>query len=429
MTNPEADGADVPKSGSSRGRTTCAVVDAYGAGRLLPPALRRHGVEFLHVRSPFPDTRLAYRPEDFTVEVRHEGDLPATAERLRGLGVGHVVAAAESGVLLANELSAELGTPGNGMSRPEARRDKYAMHQAVRAAGLTAADGVTSSSADVILEWARARGRWPVVLKPPASAGTDNVIFCDDPAAVVAAHRRITADADRYGRTNPTVLAQQFLAGEEHYVNTVSRDGVHRIIEIWHYRKRPVPGGRSINDYEDLLPPDEPGGSRVAGYVLDVLDALEIRNGAAHTEVMLTGDGPVLVECGARIGGGQMPDALSRCVGTDQVASLALSIARPEEFLRHARTPYRLRSRLRCVNLISEDDAVVPVGAGWDPVRALGSFAGLALNLRPGGPAPRTVDLATCPGAVYLCSDDPAAIEADTRRLRALERSGLYAGA
>jgi biotin carboxylase len=404
------------------------VVDAYGAGRLLPAALRRHGVDFLHVRSRFPDTRLAYNPEDFPTEVRHEGDVRATAERLRRLNVGHVVAAAESGVLLANELSAALGTPGNGTGRPEALRDKYAMHQVVREAGLAAADGVISPSVEVILDWARTRDRWPVVLKPPASAGTDNVLFCDGPESVVAAHRRIAAGTDRYGRTNSTVLAQQFLAGEEHYVNTVSRDGVHRVIEIWHYYKRPAPGGRSVNDYEDLLPHDDAGGSRVAAYVLDVLDALGIRNGAAHTEVMLTGDGPVLVECGARLGGGQMPDVLPRCVGTDQVDSLALSIARPEEFLRRAPEPYRLRSRLRCVNLISEDEGVMPSEAGWDAVRALGSFAGLALNLRPGDPAPRTVDLATCPGAVYLCSDDPAVIEADTRRLRALERSGLYAG-
>ncbi|WP_218006576.1 hypothetical protein [Streptomyces prunicolor] len=407
---------------------TCAVVDAYGAGRLLPPALRRYGVDHVHVRSPFPDTKLAYCPEDFTVEFQHDGDVRRTAERLRQHGVGIVVAAAESGVLLANELSAALGTPGNGMRHPEARRDKYAMHKAVREAGLAAADSITSTSADEILAWAEARGPWPVVLKPPSSAGTDNVIFCDSAEAVVAAHRKIAAGIDRYGRGNPTVLAQQFLAGEEHYVNTVSRDGVHRVIEIWHYYKRPVPGGRSINDYEDLLPPDDPGGSRVAAYVLDVLDALEIRNGAAHTEVMLTDDGPVLVECGARIGGGQLPDVLSRCVGTNQVESLALSIARPEEFLRRAREPYRLHSRLRCVNLISETDGVVPSGAGWDTVRSLASFAGLVMNLPEGGPAPQTVDLATCPGAVYLASDDPAVIEADTLRLRALERSGLYAG-
>lgn len=123
-----------------------------------------------------------------------------------------------------------------------------------------------------------------------------------------------------------------------------------------------------------------------------------------------------------------MPDALSRCVGTNQIDSLALSIARPREFLRQARRPYRLLSHLRCVNLISETDGVVPPAGRWAAVRALGSFAGLLLSLPEGSPVPRTIDLATCPGAVYLTSDDPAIIETDTEHLRELERTGLYTG-
>ncbi|MBO0821274.1 MAG: EamA family transporter, partial [Nocardiopsaceae bacterium] len=251
-------------------KVKCAVVDAYGAGRLLPAALRRHGVDYLHVRSQHPDTNLSYVPDDFPLEIEHRGDVGETAARLRDHGVTMVVAAAESGVLLANELSAALGTPGNGTRRPEARRDKFAMHAAVRQAGLASADGIESPSAQAVLDWAVARGRWPVVLKPVASAGTDNVIFCDSPEALLAAHDKISASTDRYGRENVTVLAQEFLDGEEHYVNTVSRDGVHQIIEVWHYYKRPVPGGRSINDFEDLLSLDAPGARRVAAYVLAV---------------------------------------------------------------------------------------------------------------------------------------------------------------
>ncbi|MGW7518207.1 ATP-grasp domain-containing protein [Streptomyces sp. NPDC054796] len=407
---------------------TCAIVDAYGAGRLLPAALRRYGVEFLHVRSEFPDTYLEYRPEDFSVDIAHKGDVAATAAELRRHGVDHVVAAAESGVLLANELSVALGTPGNGMRRPEARRNKLQMQRAVRDAGLASADSLVSASADEVVAWAVDRGEWPVILKPVASAGTDNVLICDSADDVRAAHARILSGTDRYGRGNGTVLAQRFLVGEEHYVNTVSRNGVHRIVEIWHYFKRPVPGGRSINDYEILLPPDDPEARQIGDYALAVLDALEIRNGAAHTEVMLTKDGPVLIECGARLGGGQMPDVLSRCIGTDQVDRLAFSIAHPEEFSGGSQEPYRPRTHLRCVNLISPHDGTVPSGARWDPVRALPSFAALVPNLPEGGPAPRTVDLATCPGAVYLSSHDAAQVEADCARLRELERDGLYDG-
>lgn len=404
----------------------CAVVDAYGIGRFLPEALARHGVESVHVRSEHPDIHLEYRPGDFSVDIPHDGDTAATAARLRELGVAFVVAGAESGVLLADALSEALGTPGHGMSRPTARRDKYEMARAVRDAGLAAADTIASPDPDEVVAWATAAGQWPVVLKPVASAGTDNVIFCRSEDEIRAAHATILGESDRYGRRNRTVVAQQFLDGDEHFVNTVSRDGVHHIVEIWRYHKRPAGDGRSINDYEHPLPPDDPTARRLGEYVLKVMDALEIRNGSAHTEVMMTPDGPVLVESGARLGGAHLPDVVNRCIGTDQIERLALAIARPEEITGHRLPPYRLLTHLRYVNLISHGDGFVPTAEGFAPVRALPSFLDMVLTTPEGKPVTRTLDLVTSPGYLYLSSDDEAQVEADYRRLRELEENGLY---
>lgn len=418
--------ADPPNERSEDPRTmTCAIVDAYGAGRLLPAALRMRRVAFVHVRSQFPDTRLAYRPQDFVVDIQHSGDVAATATALRELGVSHVVAAAESGVLLADQLSTALGVPGNAIDRTAARRDKFVMQDVVAAAGLPTARNFRSALAGETVEWVVAQGRWPVVLKPVLSAGTDNVIICDSIGEVVAAHNRIMASKDRYGRRNDVVLAQQYLKGSEHYVNTVSRDGAHRVVEVWRYHKRMI-DGRSVYDYEDLLNYDDAGAQDVVHYVRAVLDALGIANGAAHTEIMLTDDGPFLIECGARLGGGQMPDLLTRCVGADQVDSLAFSIADPESFIAEAAAPYRLKSHLRCVNLISPAEGTVPSQDGWEQVRQLSSFAGLVVNHPTGTPLTRTVDMATCPGTVYLNTDDLPVLEQDYQKLREMELNGLY---
>ncbi|MFE5855349.1 ATP-grasp domain-containing protein [Streptomyces sp. NPDC056500] len=406
---------------------TTAIVDAYGAGRLLPDALRLRGVDVVHVRSQFPDTRLAYRPEDFAVDLQHTGDLARTLRELRALSVDSVVAAAESGVLLADELSAALAVPGNDPRRTLARRDKYAMQQAVDAAGLPSAESCLSASLDELIAWITGRGQWPVVLKPVLSAGADNVFICRTVAEATAAYTAIMTSADRYGQRNTVALAQQFLSGTEHYVNTVSRDGQHRIVEVWCYHKRSV-DGRSVYDYEDLLGPDEPGFHEIVSYVRSVLDALGIRNGAAHTEVMLTGNGPVLIECGARLGGGQMPELLTRCVGADQVTCLAYSIAAPENFVAEADAPYQLKDRLRCVNLILSRAGTVPDDDGWDQIRRLPSFEHLVVNHPAGSSLSRTVDMATCPGTVYLTTTDPAVLESDYGRLRELELDGLYDG-
>lgn len=403
-----------------------AVVDPIGMGVNLPTALQRYGAEVVEVHSEFPDVHLAPGSSSAAMSVDHQGDVAATAATLKQLDVEFVTPGIESGVLLADALSEALGTPGNGMTDPLARRDKYLMACAVRAAGLPVAETITSSSATETGVWAERVGKWPVVLKPPSSAGTDNVIMCHTPAEVRAAHTKIMTSVDRCGLRNESVVAQQFLHGDEYFVNTVSRDGVHHLVEVWRYHKRPVDGGAMMYDYEHPVPAEAPGVAAIVEYTLGVLDALEIRNGAAHTEVMLTPDGPVLVESGARLGGSHNPEVVARAVGRDQVDALAIAIMQPERITGRQLPPYRIVSPLRYVTLICPDDGRVPDHDGFAAVRALPSFLQLVLTAPHGRPAPRTVDLATSPGYVYLGGVDEHQVEADYQRLRALEASGLY---
>lgn len=81
--------------------------------------------------------------------------------------------------MLADELSAALGVPGNAIDRTVSHRD-----------------------------------------------------ICDSVDQVTAAHNRIMGPRTATGRSNDVVLAQQHLDGDEHYVNTVSRNGAHRVVEV-----------------------------------------------------------------------------------------------------------------------------------------------------------------------------------------------------
>ncbi|MGW4286905.1 ATP-grasp domain-containing protein [Streptomyces sp. NPDC004673] len=412
---------------SVAGAGTAAVVDAHGMGAFLPAALARHRVACVHVRSDTPDLQMAGRAAgDFAVEIQHHGDVAATARALRAHGVGFVIAGTESGVLLADRLSAELGTPGNGMARPTARRDKYEMTRAVREAGLATAAGIATSSARELTRWARDHGSWPVVLKPRSSAGTDNVRYCHGEQDLKEAFEAVTADTDRYGDHNTTVLVQEYLRGDEYFVNTVSRDGSHHLVEVWRYHKSPIDGARPMYDFEEPVPPKDPAVATVVPYVLSVLDALEIRNGAAHTEVILTARGPVLVESAARAGGSHAPAVVSRFLGTDQLDCMARAIARPEDLFARRLPRYRPSSRLRYVTLVNPYEAAVLSAGHLAELWALGSFVDLVLTVPQHTPLPRTVDLFTSPGYLYLAAADPAQVEADYRRLRDLEKNGLY---
>ena len=417
---------------SVRARTErVAFVDAFSMGRHLLPALRRFGMECVHVQSPWPDvymSRLPF-PEGFVANVRYDGDVAATASELRELGVGWVISGGESGVELSDQLSAELGTPGNGTNRSTARRDKYDMAMAVRDAGLVYAATTVSSDADELVEWAEAGVGYPIVLKPVASGGTDNVVACSSAQQVRAVHAQIMASVDRQGRPNTAVLAQEFLDGDEYFVNAVSRDGRHHSGEIWRYYKKRLPGGNIIYDYNEPLAPDDPVARTVEAYAHQVLDALEVRHWASHTEVMMTARGPVLVECAARFGGGQVPDIGNRCFGANQYDHIALSVADPDAFNRLPTIAYQLLQRLRYVHLINpRDHGVAPSDEAMAAIHALPSYAYTALAHPEGHPLSRTIDVATQPGYVILVSDDQAQLRADYQRLREIERDYLYAG-
>lgn len=416
----------------SYGRTTrVALVDAYSTGHQLVPALNQHGVECVHVRSPHPNIhQIKSRfPDGFVDDIRHEGDVAATASVLREQRVSCVLPGAESGVPLADQLSAELGTPGNGMTRPASRRNKYEMVIALRDAGLAHAASLLSSDAEEIIEWVEVNTGYPVVMKPVASSARDNVVVCTSPEQVRAIHKRIMSCTDREGKTNTAVLAQQFLDGNEYFVNTVSRNGRHHTVEIWQYYKRRISGNHTIHDYTEPLSPDDPNAARLETYAHQVLDVLEIHNSAGHAEIMLTARGPVLVECAARTGGGVIPEVLAQALGANQIDMLALSVARPDEFNRLPTSVYRLLRHIRFVNLINlNEHGVAPSHEAMAGIRALPSYAHAVLMHPAGHPLLRTVDFATQPGYVFLISDDAEELRADYEKLREIERD-LYVGA
>ena len=124
-------------------RGAAVVVDAYSTGARLAPRFAAAGLPVVHVQSSprLPDFySRAFRAGDFVENVVHEGDLEATAARLAAHDPAFVVVGAEPGVPLADALSERLGLPSNGSAQSAARRDKNAMSEALRDAGLRTAE-------------------------------------------------------------------------------------------------------------------------------------------------------------------------------------------------------------------------------------------------------------------------------------------------
>ncbi|MFF8837887.1 ATP-grasp domain-containing protein [Streptomyces sp. NPDC015130] len=401
------------------------VVDAYTTGNLLPAAFAAHGVRLVHVQArrrvstalPGPDL------SRFAENVVYDG--PPALARLRALAPAFVIAGQDSGVALADRLSEELGLPTNGTALSAARWDKYATGDRLRERGLHCARQYKSADpADLVRrckEWSDG-ARLPVVVKPVSSAGTDGVRICRTDAEIETAAAAVLAGPDVYGKPNTEVLVQSFLEGTEYIVDTVSRDGAHFVCGVWRYHKRLV-AGRPVYERDVLLAPDEEPVPALLDYITLVLDALGIRHGSAHAEIIVTPEGPALVEIGARMNGNMNPGLHRLCLGHDQATLTALAYLRPAEFVarRAGRVYTRLRPALVCHTSTDRSGRVTRIDTGAvRRIEALPAVHAVAVKLGVGDRLRPTTDLLSSPLRVFMTHPDPDVLEADVRAVHTL---------
>jgi biotin carboxylase len=345
---------------------------------------------------------------------------------LRGYPVSVAIAGAETGVSFADELAERLGLPGNGTASSAGRRDKYAMAQALVSHGVRAPRTITAADPETMVRWADERDLWPIVVKPPGSAGNDGVTRCATAAQARAAFGRLHGRAHRYGGRNDVVLAQELLSGQQYFINTVSVNGQHYVAEIWEDTRRHVPGGGVAYEVEKLLLPGGEPQQTLARYVSQALDALGVAWGPAHSEVMLTGSGPVLIETGARMQGALLPDTVRAATGHNHVTLTVDCYTDPERLAALAGRPYPVRRQLWSAALIAPYDGHLAAGGAVAELHRLPTLHAVIGDLSPGRPVSRTVDLNTAPAGLYLMADDVAELHRDYARIRHLEANGLY---
>jgi biotin carboxylase len=408
---------------------TVAVVDGYSTGRLIAGELRRRDAAVIHVISQpeMPEYFAhSFRAEDYDACVEWCGSMEHLVKELAGLGVNHVVAGTESGVRLADALSSDLGLASNERSTARARRHKELMSAAATAAGLAAPRSRAFTCARDAVAWVGDLGLAQVVVKPVDSAGSDNVRLCSGVQAVSVACDAVLRSTNLYGSRNREVLVQERIHGTEYYVNTVSFDGTHRVAEMWRYTKSEDPSGSPVYDFEEPVGTTDPKAGVLRTFVFAVLDSLGVQSYAAHTEVMVTEQGPVLIECGARLGGGTLPDVVARYSGVSQLGLLIDTLMDPASLLNFDDTAVTWSEMVRNVAFQNHVRGTVTSMDWAARVSALPTAVAVVPATRAGAPIDITRDLVGSPGYVYLAAPDQAAVRRDYEHLRRLERSGLY---
>lgn len=412
-------------------RSICILVDAYSTANGLAKVFAGYGFGSIHVQSHryLPTVLLdTFEPHDFLQSFVYDGDFERLMSdlSLTGYDIKCVVAGAETGVTLADRLSERLGLASNGTALSEARRNKHVMGETVKAAGLRTIPQLKAHALEEIVAWVTDRAFSEVVLKPLSSSGAHGFRLCRTLDELRTAFAEVYRSKDIFGTVVEDVLVQEHVVGAEVSVNTVSCHGRFVVSDVWLTRKR-VGGQAKVYDLETLLDDRHPLYDLCVAYVEQVLQALGIDFGPAHTEVLVDAQGPVLIETGARFMGSTAQSLVTEAFGVNSVLLTAEAFLAPDQFAaRFARPAPAMRRRANMVQMLSQQEGTLR-RYGLEELASLATFHGVDLYLDSGDPVRRTIDSYSSPGLIFLSGDDNERLLHDYNIVRWMEENGrLY---
>jgi len=259
-----------------------------------------------------------WRVNDILDPAQLEWGVEELAKRLGG--IDRLFGAYEQLQVPLAEVREKLGIEGMKPEVANRFRDKSEMKNVLRANGLPCAKHTLAENAKDALAFANEVG-FPVVVKPPAGAGSIATFKADDEASL----RDAVAKAAPH-RGDPALI-EEFIVGDEYSLETISIDGVAVWHSLTHYYPNPldvvrnkwiqwcVVSPREVEDerYDDI----RDAGSRA-------LQALGMETGLSHMEWFRRRDGSIAIsEVAARPPGAQITTLNSRAHDIDFVQAWA----------------------------------------------------------------------------------------------------------
>ncbi|MFD8368985.1 ATP-grasp domain-containing protein [Streptomyces hygroscopicus] len=226
--------------------------------------------------------------------------------------VDYILSVTEFGLITAASAAQTLGIPTpvqTGVA--ELLRSKSRMRELLAIHPGLAVQSRLCASYDEAREAAHSIG-YPVIVKPDDSWGSLGV-------------RRVNEDdelrlaVDACGSIGGALLVEEFLGGPEYSVEAFSHAGVHHVYAIT--RKTKLPNFVETGHVVSAVTTD----SDVARLVERFLNTVGLTDGNSHTEVIVTSDGPRIVESHNRPGGDSIPRLVLLATGVD-LADLAVAV-------------------------------------------------------------------------------------------------------
>jgi biotin carboxylase len=241
-------------------------------------------------------------------------DMETNLTVAKEFGIDGVISiVSELGVRTTAYVAERLGLPGLRYEAAMAATDKAIMRQKFLEASLPSPNFFKICSKE---EAAEAIGKLglPVVMKPTDNSGSRGVTKIEKLADLDFSFNS-AKDNSRSG----DIIVEQFLEGTEMTIEALSYNGKHQVLAMSSKKRIPFPYCVSI-DLTYPPPLSEETLAKVRELVISALDAIGVNMGATHSEVIMTEQGPVLVETATRGGGfGVFSEIIPLVSGVDAV--------------------------------------------------------------------------------------------------------------
>ena len=408
-----------------------AIVNPYSSGSLLPEAFRKKGIECLAIHTQCLSDSVfsgSYNQSDFSASLSAADDsLDTLARKLQGENLLAVVPGIDSGVTLADQLCERLSMPAtNNTQMQQARRNKDSMQAAIAQAGLRHIKSVTVDSYEQAEHWINENCRLPVVVKPKNSGGSNGVKKCTTLKDVEHAVESLLGEHNLFGLLNKKLVVQEYLQGDEFCVDGVSCRGIHYTTNIGKYYTEVLNGSFVFRMIDYTYPLQGEISDKLTDYCYAVLNALGIEYGAYHCEIMLTDDGPVLIETGARLHGGKNPPLLVENCSDHALVDLVVdSYVDFESFDRRVKTKAHYKKNGAGIFFINKKSGKVKGIPALDNIANLESLFALDKFVSEGDDVGPTMDLYTSPLWVYIANGNTSQFKQDLSYLLELNDSQL----
>jgi biotin carboxylase len=218
----------------------------------------------------------------------------------------------------ASKLAKRLGLRYLNEASATLLRDKYSVREQLKDKGIPQPAFQLATSNAEVLQAIYAIGL-PILLKPSDGYGSQNILTLQtqedlDLAEDALAHLLpLSTDYGLGVRSNDRLLIEQYMQGVFIGCDTFTMDGQHQLLGV-NEKLMFAPPSFAIKG--GCFTPNQGQLQSLEKYVFSILDAVNFDWGAAHIEIMLTPEGPRLVEINPRLVGAKIARLIGLALNT-----------------------------------------------------------------------------------------------------------------